>query len=198
MQPGNQTPYGQVGQPPLSGGDPGFVGPQQGTQMYYAPPAQQVMSQPVAYYQPQVEASYTPAPLSSRKKIMIIGGFLLCFILGVGAGFALTFLKNGVTSGVTNQASALRAPIDLRSSTMESNTALFISWGAVKGASSYTLTYAKDELFTKEVKKVEDIKENTFILRGLVENETYYLQVTAYDGVNQSVPSGISSASLVD
>lgn len=73
-----------------------------------------------------------------------------------------------------------------------------LNWVHVEGATSYTVTYAKDQAFTKEVKTIKDIKTDLVTINDLSDNSTYYMRVTANKGKEVSRPSGILSVELYD
>lgn len=258
MQPENQLPNSQPGQPPLNMQDQGFLSiahtqpmpqadPQVSvgqnvtqatptvnanidptaygavgrTQMYnnqmpqivsYERPAspyvattapQQALVATTPYAVPPIAAAGYNEPLrSSRSKLFIVVGLLLCFIAGTAVGlFApIPGIRSGgrVAVGDGHQTSSLLAPINFQYTVLEDNTSLFLSWGRVEGAASYTVSYAKDQLFTKDVKTKENIKDNSMIFRELEEGEVYYFRVTAHNGNESSGSSGVLIVSLVD
>ena len=62
------------------------------------------------------------------------------------------------------------------------NKKIYLHWSAQKNASGYTIRYATDKKFTKNLKTktIKNPSKNTYTIKGLNKKKTYYVSVRAY------------------
>ncbi len=149
--------------------------------------------------------NYTGLPGGATQ---IVYETLTTTITGLTNGTTYYFVVtaiDGTETGNSNEVSAtptappLSAPTGVMASMGAVSGEIDISWGMVTGAVSYTVYYSSTPGVSKSIYEgfVPGIASTSTTLTGLTPGATYYLVVTAYDGVTESVESMEVSANAL-